>query len=45
MESESNDVLRVLEQQRNLALNENVRLAALLIAAQRKIAELEKPAE
>ncbi len=35
------DMLRALENQRNAAQNECVQLAAQLVAAQRKVAELE----
>ncbi len=38
------DMLRALENQRNAAQNECVQIAAQLMAAQRRIAELEKGA-
>jgi len=42
---QAQDMLRALENQRNSAQNECVQLAAQLMAAQRKIAELEKEPE
>ena len=39
---QAQDMLRALENQRNAAQNECVQLAAQLLAAQRRIAELEK---
>jgi len=41
---DQNEVLQIVEQQRNGAMNESVRLAALLMAAQRRIKELEDAA-
>ena len=38
---DQNELLQIVESQRNGAMNESVRLAALLMAAQRRIAELE----
>lgn len=42
---EPQDVLQAVQLQRDTALNEVVHLRALLAAAGRRIAELEKPAE
>ena len=44
LKPEPNDMLQIVEAQRNQAMNECVRLAALLSAADRRIKELEAAA-